>query len=87
MEPYNARPVQIPATLVQRIARFLAQHPRWMLALAFIYLLSPVDLVPEVLLGPFGYLDDVIVLLLPHIIRSYVRRQDESPEVYDTTAE
>jgi uncharacterized membrane protein YkvA (DUF1232 family) len=75
-------------TFLQSAARFLARHPRWMLAMAFMYLLSPIDLVPEALLGPFGYLDDLIVLLIPHIIKEYARRSVPPEEdVYDTTTE
>jgi len=31
------------------------------LALAIAYFISPVDLLPEILVGPIGYLDDVAV--------------------------
>ncbi len=34
------------------------------LALCVLYVLSPVDLVPEALLGPFGLADDAIVVLM-----------------------
>ena len=30
---------------------------------AILYLLSPIDLFPEIILGPFGYLDDVLVVV------------------------
>ena len=51
--------------------------------LAIVYVLSPVDLVPELLLGLLGALDDVAILVLginmliwlspPHVIEEYLR--------------
>ena len=42
--------------------------PRWakigLTALAIIYALSPADLVPEAVLGPFGLLDDAVIVPL-----------------------
>jgi uncharacterized membrane protein YkvA (DUF1232 family) len=38
---------------------------RWLTAAAcLVYVLSPVDLLPEALLGPFGLADDVVVALI-----------------------
>ncbi|QEL19283.1 YkvA family protein [Limnoglobus roseus] len=31
---------------------------------AFIYLACPIDLMPEILFGPFGYIDDIVVMAL-----------------------
>jgi uncharacterized membrane protein YkvA (DUF1232 family) len=80
-------------TAVRSIARFLARHPKVMFAAAILYLLSPVDLAPEILMGPIGFADDLFVLLLPFLIREFVRQLDgSSPQPpqddhYDTTAE
>jgi len=30
---------------------------------AFLYFLLPIDFIPEILFGPFGYIDDVLVLI------------------------
>jgi uncharacterized membrane protein YkvA (DUF1232 family) len=38
--------------------------PRYLVLLAVVYLLSPVDLVPEALTPVFGYLDDLVFLWL-----------------------
>jgi len=34
------------------------------LLFAFLYILFPVDLLPEALLGPIGYIDDLVALTL-----------------------
>ena len=38
--------------------------PRYLVLLAVVYLLSPVDFVPEILTPIFGYLDDAVLLWL-----------------------
>ena len=39
--------------------------PEWvLLVLSAVYILSPVDVIPEVLLGPLGLSDDVVALAL-----------------------
>lgn len=38
--------------------------PRYLVLLAVVYLLSPVDFVPEILFPVFGYLDDALLLWL-----------------------
>lgn len=40
---------------------FLKQN--WLLILSLLYIFSPVDFIPEIILGPFGAIDDVGVLL------------------------
>jgi len=32
--------------------------------LAFIYIVSPIDFLPEAIAGPFGFIDDIIVALI-----------------------
>jgi uncharacterized membrane protein YkvA (DUF1232 family) len=85
------RPLPISQRFLESLARWLAAHPRGMIIAAFVYLIVPMDLFPEVFLGPVGYLEDVAVLLLPYLIREYVKKLDvrkkaEGPYV-DTTAE
>ena len=39
--------------------------PEWvLLVLAAVYILSPVDVIPEVLLGPLGLTDDAVALAI-----------------------
>ena len=36
---------------------------RWIIIIAIIiYFISPVDFLPEIILGPFGYIDDGVIL-------------------------
>jgi uncharacterized membrane protein YkvA (DUF1232 family) len=42
----------------------LPRLPKYLVLLALIYLLSPVDFVPEILTPVFGYLDDAVLLWL-----------------------
>jgi uncharacterized membrane protein YkvA (DUF1232 family) len=46
--------------------------------LAVVYLISPIDLLPEMLLGPIGYIDDIgsIIAAVIYIVQIY--RQDMS---------
>jgi uncharacterized membrane protein YkvA (DUF1232 family) len=45
-------------------AGWLSRRPWLSALLVFLYVLSPVDLLPEALLGLFGYLDDIALLAL-----------------------
>jgi uncharacterized membrane protein YkvA (DUF1232 family) len=67
------------------VVKWLAEHPRWMVAGAILYFLSPIDLLPEAFVGPWGYLDDILVMLLPLVIREYAKRLQRKHDVYDTT--
>jgi uncharacterized membrane protein YkvA (DUF1232 family) len=75
---------------LEPIARFLARHPRWMIAGVIAYILLPFDLVPEAILGPIGFLDDFVVMLIPILVREYLRTlnrpADSHDDVIDTTA-
>jgi uncharacterized membrane protein YkvA (DUF1232 family) len=51
--------------------------PRILVGVAVIYLLSPVDLVPELLTPLFGFLDDALMLWLS--IRWLVRSGPQAP--------
>jgi uncharacterized membrane protein YkvA (DUF1232 family) len=79
---------------LQSVARMLARHPKLMFGAAILYLLSPVDLAPEMLMGPIGFADDLFILLVPFLIKEFVRQLDggsakkpPKDEFYDTTAE
>ena len=43
---------------------------KMILGSAVAYFISPIDLIPEALLGPFGYLDDIVILtfVLNHLL-------------------
>jgi uncharacterized membrane protein YkvA (DUF1232 family) len=44
--------------------QFMLAHPRVkVMLLMLVYMVSPVDLLPEVLLGPLGLLDDSLVMI------------------------
>lgn len=75
----------VPKRLLKSAALFLAKHPKWMIAGAVIYFISPLDLFPEALLGPMGYLEDILVLAAPYVILEYARRSKRTPDVVDTT--
>lgn len=70
--------------LMTRLAHWAVQHPKLILAFILIYVISPVDLVPEALVGPLGYADDFLVFFLPFLARAYLRRHTATP--YETTA-
>ncbi|MGV1037664.1 MAG: YkvA family protein [Candidatus Nanopelagicales bacterium] len=39
--------------------RYLTKTQTFTLVLAIVYILSPIDLIPELIAGPFGLVDDV----------------------------
>ena len=47
--------------------------------LALLYIVSPVDLLPEVILGPIGLIDDAIVFLIgvAPLFASFIGEQNE----------
>ena len=45
-------------------------------ALVIAYFISPIDLLPELLLGPLGYLDDIA--LTAYVINQYINETDPS---------
>ena len=48
-----------------QLKQFLKKN--WLLIAAIIYVLSPIDIIPD-FLGPLGYSDDALVLILTLII-------------------
>ena len=76
--------------VLDRAARWLVGHPVLMIAGVLAYVVMPLDVLPEALLGPIGYLEDIFVMLLPLILRSYVRKHpavSPHPDAIETTAE
>jgi len=77
-------------SILTRLAGFLARHPKMAIAGAIFYLLTPVDAVPEMLVGPVGYLDDLFVILMTiwaqQLARNIKNKPSSRPDVIDTTA-
>lgn len=53
----------------------------WIIVLmifAMVYVISPIDLIPELLFGPIGYIDDIgsVIALIMYVVQIY--RQDMS---------
>jgi uncharacterized membrane protein YkvA (DUF1232 family) len=70
--------LNLKQALLQRGVLYFADHP-WVMVVAIItYIILPIDLIPEALVGPLGYIDDVVVLMLPLLLREYVRRLRKS---------
>lgn len=59
--------------------KFIKKH--WKLILTIIYLLSPIDLIPDVLL-PLGYTDDLI-LIITAVLDYYVQNKRRDPIDFD----
>jgi len=49
------------------------------LALLFLYIVSPIDLIPEALLGPFGLIDD----LLAGLMGFFILARGYFPEIFE----
>lgn len=47
-----------------------------LLLFAIVYLISPIDLLPELILGPFGYIDDVVSIAMALVYVVQIYRQD-----------
>jgi uncharacterized membrane protein YkvA (DUF1232 family) len=64
--------------LLARLARDprVSRLDKAKLGAVLVYFVSPVDLVPEALLGPFGYVDDVALAAL--VLNHFVNRLDAS---------
>jgi uncharacterized membrane protein YkvA (DUF1232 family) len=62
---------------MNQIKKFLKKH--WLLILGLIYIVSPLDLLPEAIFPGVGYVDDAFVLGL-ELVTEYYRRQKESGE-------
>jgi uncharacterized membrane protein YkvA (DUF1232 family) len=80
-------------SLFQAAAMYFYRHPRTLIALVILYVIMPFDLIPEALVGPIGYVDDFLVMLLPLLLRGYAQRLENAEKTgrkpedfYDTTA-
>ncbi len=57
--------------------KWLRRH--WKLVLAVIYVLSPVDIIPEAIVGPLGIPDDILVVL--GAVVSYIKEKREQDKI------
>jgi uncharacterized membrane protein YkvA (DUF1232 family) len=60
--------------IADALAQFFARHPVWLALGVVVYILSPIDLAPEWLLGPLGYLDDLVILVVALVLRHRARQ-------------
>jgi len=78
--------------VIDRLAVYFVKHPRLLLGVVIAYVICPIDLLPEAFIGPAGYLDDILVMLVPLVIRGYAKKlsgrtkNSNGPETFDTTA-
>ncbi len=57
----------------------------WILALfviVLVYFISPIDLIPELVFGRIGYIDDVGSILVALVYVAHVYRKDMSQRVF-----
>lgn len=57
----------------------------WLLFLSLIYIISPIDFIPELLVGPLGLIDDfwLVVFLILGAFLKYRKRGRKSPHVIE----
>jgi len=83
---------KLPGFVLKPLARWLADHPKTLFIAALIYIVSPIDVLPEALLGPLGFLDDLIMIAVPFLIREYGKKLNDkrrapTPDVVETHLE
>lgn len=68
--------------------KFLKEN--WLLILSLIYILSPIDFIPEVLLGPIGIVDDLTLVVFLLVVKTvqvisekYKERKSKFKEVIE----
>jgi uncharacterized membrane protein YkvA (DUF1232 family) len=74
--------------------RDLVRNPKyrwWVVGASLVYLLSPIDLLPEALLGPLGLVDDMVIVTvlateLASILRDRVTAKKPQSDTKDTQA-
>jgi uncharacterized membrane protein YkvA (DUF1232 family) len=74
--------------------RDLVRNPKyrwWIVGASLVYLLSPIDLLPEALLGPLGLVDDMVIITvlateLAGVLRDRVSAKKPKSDTKDTTA-
>jgi uncharacterized membrane protein YkvA (DUF1232 family) len=74
--------------------RDLVRNPKyrwWVVGASLVYLLSPIDLLPEALLGPLGLVDDMVIVTvlateLAGVLRDRVSAKKPKSDTKNTTA-
>jgi uncharacterized membrane protein YkvA (DUF1232 family) len=74
--------------------RDLVRNPKyrwWIVGASLVYLLSPIDLLPEALLGPLGLVDDMVIITvlateLAGVLRDRVSAKKPKSDTKNTTA-
>ena len=74
--------------------RDLVRNPKyrwWVIGASLVYLLSPIDLLPEALLGPLGLVDDMVIITvlateLAGVLRDRVSAKKPQSDTKDTPA-
>lgn len=52
----------------------------WVLILSLIYILSPIDFIPEFFLGPLGIVDDFLLVVLLLIMAWFKQRKPQAAQ-------
>lgn len=60
---------------IKNMLRFIKEN--WFLLLCLAYIISPIDFIPEALVGPIGLIDDLGVVLLLLIVAIVKHYRDE----------
>jgi uncharacterized membrane protein YkvA (DUF1232 family) len=68
--------------LKERLAVFLNKHPLLLVVFVVLYVISPIDALPEALTGFAGFIDDILLIL----VSIYLRRLGGKKHI-DITAE
>jgi uncharacterized membrane protein YkvA (DUF1232 family) len=74
--------------------RDLVRNPKyrwWVVGASLVYLLSPIDLLPEIPLGPLGLIDDAVIITLlatelAGVLRDRVTAKKPQSDTKDTPA-
>ena len=59
----------------RKIIEFLTERPKLLFIVAIVYFVCPIDLFPEAIVGPMGYLDDVMFLALGAVVWRYFKKR------------
>lgn len=56
------------AHFFSKISEFVREN--WVIIASLVYLVSPIDLIPEILVGPLGLIDDFGIVITALILRA-----------------
>ncbi len=66
--------------VVEFLATFFERYPKTFLFLVIFYMVWPYDFLPEGIVGPIGYLDDILAALLPVLLYQSLKKHKESSQ-------